>query len=172
MSSTCRFRLDIRPEIPGDEGAISALTEAAFKPVAHSSGTEARIIEELRDAGALILSLVAVGDGRITGHLGFSPVQISKEDCGWIGLGPVSVSPGHQKAGIGSTLIRDGLSRMQDAGYAGCVLLGDPAYYGRFGFRHDPALVYPGVPPEYFMALHWSGPARHGEVAYHPAFRS
>ena len=59
---------------------------------------------------------------------------------------------------------------MQAAGHGGCVVLGEPGYYGRFGFAVDPAITYPGVPPEYFMALHFAGPIPKGETAYHPAF--
>lgn len=162
--------VEIRPEGPGDADAISDLTTAAFAPMAYSSGTEARIITDLRAAGALLLSLVAVEDGEIIGHVAFSPVTIDGRDIGWIGLGPVSAAPDRQREGIGSALIRDGLSRMKRAGHMGCVLLGDPAYYGRFGFGEKPGLILPDVPPAYFLALSFDGAMPRGEVAYHPAF--
>lgn len=159
----------IRPEQPGEEAAIAALTSAAFANAEHSDGTEAAIIERLRAGNALTLSLVAVEDGRIAGHVAFSPVTIGGHE-GWVGLGPVSVAPDRQGKGIGAALIREGLSQMRAAGHGGCVVLGEPGYYGRFGFAVDPAITYPGVPPEYFMALHFAGHTPKGETAYHPAF--
>ncbi len=162
--------IGIRPEKPGDEAAIAALTSAAFATAPHSDGTEAAIIANLRRAGALLLSLVAVEGDRIIGHIAFSPVTIGGRDAGWVGLGPVSAAPERQRAGIGSALIREGLARIQAAGHKGCVLLGDPEYYGRFGFACDPAISFPGAPAEYFMTLCWEGPPPKGEAAYHPAF--
>ena len=160
----------IRPEQPSDAAAISALTTAAFAGAAHSDGTEAAIIARLRAARALDLSLVVAERDQIIGHVAFSPVTIGGDDRGWTGLGPVSVAPGHQGTGIGAALIRDGLAQMQARGAKGCVVLGDPGYYGRFNFRVLPGLTYPGVPAKYFMALTWDDPAPAGEVAYHPAF--
>ncbi|WBU59819.1 GNAT family N-acetyltransferase [Paracoccus albus] len=160
----------LRPEQPGDVAAIHDLTTAAFASAPHSSGTEAQIVQQLRDAGALTLSLVAAEHERIVGHIAFSPVTIDGKDPGWVGLGPVSAAPDRQGEGIGSALIREGLTHMRNAGQQGCVLLGDPGYYSRFDFANDPGLVYPGPPPEYFMALSFAGQSPRGEVAYHPAF--
>src|SRR5690606_32587977 len=127
---------------------------AAFRGAPHSDGSEAEIIERLRVAGDLAVSLVAVdADGAIVGHVAFSPVTISDGTSGWYGRGPVSVVPSHQGTGIGSSLIRAGLERLRSAGARGCVVLGEPAFYARFGFRHDPRLVFPGPPPEYFLRL-------------------
>ncbi|MGX5736460.1 GNAT family N-acetyltransferase [Bosea thiooxidans] len=166
--------MPIRAEQPGDIDAIRALTTEAFATAPHRSGTEAAIVDGLRAAGALTLSLVAVaGDGTdaaLLGHVAFSPVTIDGADRGWFGLGPVSVRPGRQRGGIGSALIREGLRRLRASGAGGCVLLGDPAYYGRFGFAADPALVLEGVPPEYFMRLAFGGDVPAGTVRYHAAF--
>lgn len=162
--------MQIRPERPGDEKAISLLTTAAFLTAEHSDGTEAQLVERLRNAHALLLSLVAEGEAGITGHVAFSPVTIGGVSQGWVGLGPVSVAPAHQHEGIGGALIREGLAQIQAAGHGGCVLLGDPGYYTRFGFAVTPGITYPGVPPEYFMALNFGGPLPQGDVAYHPAF--
>ena len=162
--------MQIRPERPGDADAIRALTTEAFATAPHSSGTEAAIVDALRAAGALALSLVAVEGEQILGHVAFSPVTIDGVERGWFGLGPVSVQPGRQRGGIGSELIREGLRRLCEMGAAGCVLLGDPAYYGRFGFANDPALVLEGVPPEYFMRLGFGGEMPAGTVRYHAAF--
>lgn len=162
--------MHIRPEEPTDAAAIRALTEAAFAGAEHTSGTEGAIVDALRAAGALTLSLVAEQDGAIVGHAAFSPVRIEGEDSCWFGLGPVSVAPDRQGGGIGAELIREGLSVLQNRDAAGCVVLGDPAYYGRFGFTSDHALRYPGVPAQYFQSLQWSGDPAAGEVAYHPGF--
>ncbi len=166
--------MPIRPEQPADAAAIRALTTEAFAAAPHSSGTEAAIIDGLRAAGALTLSLVAVEDDAkpdtILGHVAFSPVTIDGAERGWFGLGPVSVRPGRQRGGVGSELIREGLQRLREIGAGGCVLLGDPGYYGRFGFAADPALVLEGVPPEYFMRLAFGAGVPAGTVRYHAAF--
>lgn len=162
--------MQTRDEHPEDADAIRQVTDAAFAGLAYSSQTEARIVDALRDAGALALSLVAEREGQIVGHIAFSPVKIDGQLCDWYGLGPVSVRPDLQKQGIGAALIRAGLDRLKDLGAHGCVLLGDPGYYIRFGFECDEALTYPGGPPEYFQRLVLAGPAARGEVSYHPTF--
>ncbi|MBR1159278.1 GNAT family N-acetyltransferase [Bradyrhizobium elkanii] len=163
--------MQIRDERPEDAAAISAITAAAFAKATHSSGTEASIVEALRAAGALTISLVAVSeDGSIFGHIAFSPVRIDGVAGRWYGLGPVSVAPDLQRQGIGSALIRDGLARLVTQNADGCVLLGDPAYYGRFGFVSDPALTYGGQPSPYFQGLVLRGEPPKGDVSYHSAF--
>lgn len=168
----------IRDEQTGDVAPIAALTTAAFTDAEHSSGTEAAIIDGLRAAGALTLSLVAEDEtGSIIGHIAFSPVGITGEDgrtiANWYGLGPVSVAPERQGEGIGGALIREGLERLTAMGAAGCVLLGDPAYYSRFGFIADAGPTYPGPPPEYFQALALGGHAMvRGVASYHEAFNA
>ncbi|WP_029073877.1 GNAT family N-acetyltransferase [Kaistia adipata] len=166
----------IRDETTADYAAIKALVDAAFLGHPHSNQGEARLVGALRDAGALTLSLVAEADGKLVGHIAFSPVEVDGKEQGWYGLGPVAVQPGLQGRGIGRALIEAGLARLAALGAGGCVLVGDPAFYGRFGFRADPRLTYAGVPPEYFMALALAPqdgktpaiPA--GAVQYHPAF--
>ncbi len=161
----------VRNEQPVDAGAIGLLTTRAFATAPHSSGTEAAIVEGLRSAGALAVSLVAVSGEEIVGHIAFSPVEIEGDAAsGWFGLGPVSVVPERQGAGIGSRLVRAGLDRLAAGGAAGCVLVGDPAFYGRFGFRVDPALRLPGIPAEYFQAKAFGGRHPAGVVRFHPAF--
>ncbi len=160
----------IRPETDADHAAIGALTTAAFAGAPHSSGTEAAIIDALRAAGGLTLSLVADDGGGVVGHVAFSPVRIDGRQAGWFGLGPVSVAPDRQGQGIGGALIREGLARLAAAGAKGCVLLGDPGYYRRFGFQADPGLVLPDVPPEYVLRLVLAGAPPRGTVAFHPGF--
>ncbi len=160
----------IRAEQAQDIAAIGDVTAQAFAGVAHSDQTEPAIVAALRDAGALSVSLVAVDRDEVVGHIAFSPVTIDREDSNWFGLGPVSVRPDRQGEGAGSALIRQGLDILKAQGAAGCVLLGDPAYYRRFGFENDAGLRYEGAPPEYFMRLAFDGAAPAGRVDYHAGF--
>jgi putative acetyltransferase len=123
--------LSIRPEGPADTDAIRRVLEAAFPTPA-----EARLVERLRASGHLLISLVAEEDGIIVGHIAFSPVGVdgaTVEGTG-VGLAPLAVLPDHQRRGIGSRLIRDGLEACERAGYGFVVVLGAPALYRRFGF--------------------------------------
>ena len=162
--------MEIWPERPEDTDAIDRVVRDAFLGAAHTSGTEHLIVRELRRSGALAISVVAVAGGTVVGHVAVSAVAISDGSPGWYGLGPVAVVPSHQKRGTGYALVQDALSRLKQAGAAGCVVLGEPAYYGRFGFRVEPLLVLEGVPPGYFQALHLAGAPARGTVTYHPAF--
>ncbi|WP_427788410.1 GNAT family N-acetyltransferase [Brevundimonas diminuta] len=162
----------IRPEQPEDLPAIHAVTRSAFIGVEHSSQTEAAIVDALRNAGALTLSLVAEQDGRIVGHAAFSPVRIDGRASHWFGLGPVSVLPQRQGHGVGSALINEGLAQLKRLDAEGCVVLGDPGYYARFGFTSDHDLRYDGAPPIYFQSLALSGAPAKGEVAYHQGFEA
>ena len=161
----------IRPETPADSDAISALTSAAFAKTAYGDQGEAVIVCALRTAGALAVSLVAVEGGELLGHVAFSPVAIEGVDGGWFGLGPVSVQPDRQGEGIGAALIRYGLDILRQRRAAGCVVLGEPDYYRRFGFTTHNSLRFPEAPPEYFLGLSLSGESLpEGAVSYHPAF--
>ena len=160
----------VRDEAPEDIGAIDEVTRAAFRDHPYSRQTEHLIVHDLREAGALSVSLVATLQGRVVGHAAFSPVTIAVQDLAWCGLGPVSVTPAHQRSGIGTALIRRGLRRLREHGVAGCVVLGDPGYYARFGFAPHAGLVCPGVPAEHFMTLAFDGVVPTGEVRYQPAF--
>jgi predicted N-acetyltransferase YhbS len=162
--------ITIRTEQAADIDTITRLTEAAFQDEAHSSHTEQFIVNALRRAGQLTVSLVAVDGDAIVGHVAVSPVTISSGASGWYGLGPISVWPARQRQGIGSRLMRAALADLQRGGGLGCVLLGDPRFYGRFGFKAHPGLVLPGVAPEYFQALSLGGALPVGEVRYHEAF--
>lgn len=160
----------VRPEIPADCPAIFAVTEAAFRTAAHSAGTEQFIVNALRRAGALTVSLVAELDGSVIGHVAVSPVTVSDGADGWYGLGPISVLAQHQRSGVGSKLMRAALQALRDRGAAGCLLVGDPAYYRRFGFEAATGLTYPGVPPEYFMAVSFGPPLPRGVAHFHEGF--
>lgn len=160
----------IRPELPQDHAVIGVVTQAAFADAPHSVGGEVGIVERLRAGGDLALSLVAEDGARIVGHVAVSPVTISDGSQGWYGLGPISVLPSRQSQGIGARLMQRAIADMRERGAHGIVLLGDPAFYRRFGFAHDPALRYLGPPPEYFQRLVLAGDAPEGTVAYARAF--
>jgi len=106
----------------------------------------------------------------VIGHVAFSPVTIDEKNVRWFGLGPVSVHPGRQGGGVGGALIRQGLDQLRALGADGCVVLGDPGYYRRFGFENDRDLRYDGAPPEYFMRISFGARARVGRVEYHSGF--
>ena len=142
----------IRAEGVHDRAAITAVHEAAFGQPA-----EARLVEALRAAGKALVSLVAVADGAVVGHVLFSPVTIEGLGPGaCVGLAPLAVLPAHRRRGIGGAMVRAGLHACRSAGQAAAVVLGDPAYYSRFGFV--PARQF-GLSSEYdapddaFMAL-------------------
>lgn len=160
----------IRSEAAADAGAIAALTEAAFRDAEHTSHTEQFIVGALRRAGQLAVSLVADDGGQLVGHVAVSPVTVSDGSAAWYGLGPISVAPARQGQGIGSQLMRQALDKLRAASAAGCVVLGEPGYYSRFGFAPAPGLVLSGVPPEYFQAIAFTPATPQGTVAYHGAF--
>ncbi|MDO5368870.1 GNAT family N-acetyltransferase [Paracoccus sp. (in: a-proteobacteria)] len=158
----------LRDEALGDADAIRSLITEAFRDAAHASGTEAQIVDGLRAAGALTLSLVAEEDRGILGHVAASPVGIG-DAPGWFGIGPLAVRPDRQSQGIGTALMQGALARLRAQGAQGVVLVGDPAYYARFGFAADPGVSVDGIPVEYVLALPFSRAAR-GHVGFHAAF--
>ncbi len=162
----------IREETTSDIEAITQVTIAAFRALPISNHTEQFIIKALRAAGALTLSLVAEIDGRVVGHVAFSPVIISDGTKDWYGLGPVSVLPEYQRKGIGKALIREGLSRLKALDARGCCLVGHPEYYRKFGFENVAGLVVEGVPQEVFFALLFDEHIPHGNVIFHEGFKA
>ncbi len=161
----------IRSEKSADIDAIEQVTLAAFMGKFSDNPTEHLIVNGLRDAGALSLSLVAEVGEKIVGHVAFSAVTINGENLNWYGLGPISVIPELQKQGVGSKLIHEGLSAIRSLGAKGCVLEGSPVYYQRFGFKPYPGLIYEYAPGlEFFMALPFHEDVPQGKVEYHQAF--
>ena len=153
-----------------DFEAITEVTIAAFNTLPISNHTEQFIIKALRAAGVLTISLVAEIEDQIVGHIAFSPVTISDGSTGWYGLGPVSVLPKYHRQGIGKSLINKGLDLLKDLEAQGCVLVGDPNYYKKFGFQNYPDLIHEGIPQEVFIALPFSERIPKGIVVFHEGF--
>lgn len=165
------MEIEIRNEQNNEAASIEAVIVNAFANAPHTDNTEQLIVKKLRDANALTVSLVAESSGEIVGHVAISPVSISGGAKNWFGLGPISVLPELQTKGIGSLLMNQALEKLKNLGASGCVLLGDPNYYSRFGFKNESSLVLPNVPQEYFQAISLDGRAPSGIVSYHPAFQ-
>ena len=162
---------NVRPERPGDEPAVRAILNASFP-----TGAEAKLVDLLREAGRLAVSLVAEADGEVVGHVAFTPVTTERGETG-AGLAPLAVAPAHRERGVGAMLVAAGLSACREAGFGWCVVLGDPHYYARFGFR--PAQVvglhdeYDGGPHFQVVELaHDALPVGAGLVRYAPEFDS
>jgi len=160
----------VRTETDRDREGIRQVNIAAFRGHPYSQQTEHLIVEALRAAGALEVSLVAESDGEVVGHIAFSAASIGSSSSGWFLLGPVAVQPARQGEGIGRALVEAGLDALRSRRAGGCVLVGDPAFYVRFGFGHDPGVAWHGVPDENVLCLLMSGEMPTGEVAHHPAF--
>ena len=166
------MNIEIRNETAADVPAIETVTISAFLHAPHTGHNEQLIVSELRKAGQLTVSLVAVAAGHVVGHVAVSPVSISDGAPSWFGLGPISVVPEYQGRGVGSRLMGEALRILREKGAAGCVLLGDPGYYSRFGCQPDPNLILAGVPPEYFQAVSFDSSHPQGMVSYHSAFNT
>ena len=162
----------LRGESPGDEPAIHDLVKRAFAPMPFSGGDEQNLVDLLRERGELALSLVAVDPGgTIIGHIGFSPVTIDQRSCGWFQMAPVAVCPSLQHRGIGSALIREGIEQLRGRGTQGIGVVGNPAYYERFGFTEVPGLTpLSDHDAAYFRAMALAGEAPQGTLRYASAF--
>lgn len=143
----------IRNETLADIDAIHDVTIAAFAHAPHTDHTEQFVVKALRESGHLSISLVAQQGDNVVGHIAVSPVSISDGTDSWYGLGPISVDPAQQGGGIGSKLMNAAIDELKKIGAKGCVLLGDPNYYSRFGFKPMEGLILPDVPVGYFQAL-------------------
>lgn len=165
--------VEIRRERSDDQTQVRHLNEFAF-----GRPNEANLVDALRSAGAAILSMVAVREGKVVGHILFSPVTVasSGNEFPAVGLGPMAVLPALQRSGIGSMLVRTGLSELRRADHEVVVVLGHLEYYPRFGFvrasthgvRWEQA-----VPDEAFMILELRPgvlAGRGGVVRYRPEF--
>ncbi|UUE98458.1 N-acetyltransferase [Xanthomonas hortorum pv. pelargonii] len=161
----------IREASDGDAAAIELLTMVAFMRSDHSRRDEQHVIAALRNDGALALSLVADHDGYVVGHLAVSPVSLSDDSPGWYALGPLAIGPGHQRQGLGTRLVQSALANLRERGAAGCLALGEPAFFKRLGFAVEPGLVLPDVPVSELQALAFGDRSLPlADVSYHPAF--
>lgn len=169
--------MHIRPFEAEDEAAVRSILETAFK-----GDVEARIVEALREDDADALELVAENHGQLIAEIMFSPVTAitaAGEEIYGVGLGPVAVLPQFERQGVASLLIENGLGFMRQLGAPYCMLLGDPAFYGRFGFEPGRARKWAWEKDPDFqfgdafqvLALGETGlPAGPATTAYHPAF--
>ena len=159
-------------ERPGDAAAIYDLVKRAFAPMPFSDGDEQDLVNALRDQGDLALSLVALDDaGVVIGHIGFSRATIDGVHVGWFQMAPVAVCPQQQLRGIGSAMIRAGLAQIRQQGARGAAVVGNPAYYERFGFCQCPQLMPPSQSEApYLRALAFEGDVPTGRLGYAPAF--
>jgi putative acetyltransferase len=160
----------IRPETARDVDAVRAINVIAFTDHPVSRQTEHLIVDALRDDGALSVSLVAVRDERPVGHIAFSEAVVGEKTGGWYLVGPVAVLPEFQHQGIGSMLVVAGLEELRVRQAKGCVLVGDPRFYERFGFGVRSGLAYQGVPDEFVLGVSFGDEAPTGGIAAHRAF--
>ena len=161
-----------RKEKNTDIESITNVTIEAFKNHPISRQTEPFIVNALRLADVLTISLVAEVNEQIVGHIAFSPIAISDDTKDWYGMGPVSVLPDYQKQGIGKALINDGLTLLKDMGGQGCALVGPPEYYNKFGFKNNPEMIHEGIPQEVFLALPFNEKIPKGIVCFHEGFKA
>jgi putative acetyltransferase len=163
-------RVEIHPETASEIGDIRKINVEAFRNHPISRQTEHLIVDALRDDSALEVSLVAVSEGRIVGHIAFSKAVVGDSESDWVLLGPVAVLPVVQGQGIGSALVESGLAELRTRHASGCVLVGDPGYYSRFGFSTFPGLSYEGVPHEYVLGLPFTEDKPRGSIVANKAF--
>lgn len=158
----------IRNEEEGDRDQVREILCSAFPTEA-----ESKLVDALQANGKAVISLVAVRDDEVLGHIMFSPVSTTPpNEARGVGLAPVAVSPAVQSQGFGSQLIREGLRRCADLQYDYAVVLGSPEYYGRFGFKKasDFSLQNEYGADDAFMVICFSGREPRGLVKYAPEF--
>lgn len=160
----------IRPERADDDAAIYDVTKRAFAPMPFSDGDEQELIGRFREAGVLALSLVAEMDDRVVGQITLTPACAADCSPGWFALGPIAVAPEYQSMKIGSKLMEAAIAWLRGHDAAGCVLVGNPAYYSRFGFKSYPDLAPEGEPAEYYQILPLRVQEPNVVVGFHPLF--
>jgi putative acetyltransferase len=158
----------IRGATPGDRESIAALVERAF-----GQKDEAVLVDRLVADGDVVLELVAESDGRIVGHILFSRLIVEDGDSRFaaVALAPLAVEPEFQKTGVGRPLVGAAHGSLRAAGESLSVVVGDPAYYGRFGYAHDRAALFASdYQGEAMQALAWRAAPIRGRLVYAPAF--
>jgi putative acetyltransferase len=150
--------IEIREEDPADVVAIRDLNRSAF-----GQDQEGNIVDALRSNGAALLSLVATVNGRVVGHIMYSPVSVN--EIKGAALGPMAVLPKHQRQGVGSKLVEAGNRKLKDKNFPFIAVVGHADYYPRFGFVptriHGLKCEWP-VPNETFMLLVLNHDLMHG----------
>ena len=160
--------VSIRAAMPADRGAIRTVEEAAF-----GRKDEALLVDALVAAGDAVLELVAETGGRIVGHILFSRLTVERPQGGFaaVALAPLAILQDVQRQGIGAALVEEAHHRLRAAGESLSVVLGDPAYYGRFGYARAAAAGFDSdYQGEALQALAWGEAPRDGRLAYAPAF--
>jgi putative acetyltransferase len=160
--------LSIRAATPRDREAIRKVEEHAFGQPA-----EAGLVDALVAAGDTVVELVAEDEGQVVGHILFSRILVKgkSEEFPAVALAPLAVVPSFHGTGIGGALVREGHVRLKEAGEALSVVLGDPAYYGRFGYTHARAArLESAYQCDALQALAWGEAPFNGRLAYAPAF--
>lgn len=158
----------IRPAVAADRAAIHALEEQAF-----GQKLEAELVDRLVAGGDAVLELVAEGDGELLGHVLFTRLMVRGEtgDFAAVALAPLAVAPAAQRAGIGGGLVRAAHERLAAAGESLSVVLGEPAYYGRFGYERQRAEGFDSdYQGEALQALAWGEAPTSGRLVYAAAF--
>ena len=160
--------VSIRTQEEADDEAITRLVERAF-----GGNAEARLVEALLRDGDCVLSLVAISGGILCGHVLFSRLMVVGSDGSFpaVALAPLAVEPRFQRSGIGTALVEEAHRQLRESGETLSVVLGEPAYYARFGYTHDHAA---GFESDYqcdaLQALVWEEAPSTGRLAYAPAF--
>lgn len=160
--------MSIRAATPRDREAIRLVEEHAFGQQA-----EAGLVDALIEGGDAVVELVAEEEGQVVGHILFSRLYVQNGANSYpaVALAPLAVEPDFHRSGIGGALIREAHIRLRDAGETLAVVLGDPAYYGRFGYTHDRAA---GFESDYqcdaLQAQAWDDAPETGKLVYAPAF--
>lgn len=160
--------MSIRAATLKDRDAIRLVEEHAF-----GQNAEAGLVDALVDSGDTVLELVAEEDGQVVGHILFSRLFVEKDGASYpaVALAPLAVEPSFHGSGIGGALIREAHLRLKQAGETLSIVLGDPDYYGRFGYAHDRAASFQSdYQCEALQALAWGDAPESGRLVYAPAF--
>lgn len=160
--------MSIRTATPRDREAIRLVEEHAF-----GQQTEAGLVDALVAAGDAVIELVAEEDGQVVGHVLFSRLYVDtgRKQVAAVALAPLAVEPSFHGTGIGGALIREAHVRLKDAGETLAIVLGDPAYYGRFGYSHARAQKFDSdYQCDALQALAWGNAPETGRLVYASAF--
>lgn len=160
--------MSIRPATPRDRDAIRLVEEHAF-----GQSAEAGLVDALVTDGDAIVELVAEEDGQVVGHILFSRLYVhhAGKEFSAVALAPLAVDPSFHGTGIGGALVREAHVRLKAAGERLSIVLGDPAYYGRFGYSHARAAGFESPwQGEALQALAWGEAPEAGRLVYATAF--